>query len=117
MKTYCILHKECHGCADGLMYSARFYGQAVDANLPFNLLPIYDGSCALRMVGNNCHITRMVFQRGKFENHHHLDLCLRILEHEPHIETATFERHRESGKVTERTVNIVERIKFLTRSL
>jgi hypothetical protein len=115
MKTYCILHKECHGCADGLMYSARFYGEPVDASTPFNLLPKYDGSCALRMIGNNCHATRLVFQCGKFENHHHLDLALRILEHEPHIETVTFDRHKASGELVQRTVKLIDRIRFLSR--
>jgi len=116
MKTYCILHKECHGCNDGLMYSARFYGHPVDSSLPFNTLPVYDGSCAMRLIDNNCHITRMVFQRGNFEQHHQLDMFLRLLESEPQVETATWERHKQSGVVVQRTIKIIDRILFLTRN-
>lgn len=97
------------------MYSARFYGEPVESTLPFNVLPIYDGSCAMRLIGGNCHITRMTFQRGKFEFHHQLDMWLRLIEQEPQIETATWERHKENGAVVERTVKIVDRIRFLTR--
>lgn len=114
MKTYCILHKECHGCADGLMYSARFYGEPVDASVPFNLLPKYDGSCALRILNGNCHFSRMVFQRGNFEKHHQLDLLLRLLEAEPLVETIAWERHKKDSEVC-RTVKIIDRINFLTR--
>lgn len=112
--SYCILHKECKGCAEGLMYSARFYHERVDTSLPFNVLPKYDGSCALRILGNNCHFTRMVFQRGKFERHHQLDMLLRLIEVEPYVETASFERHKKDSEVV-RTVRIIDRIKFLTR--
>jgi hypothetical protein len=114
MKTYCILHKECRGCADGLMYSARFYHDPVDASLPFNVRPVYDGSCSMRLLDGNCHITRMVFQRGKFEKYHQLDMWLRLLEAEPTTETASWERHKKDSEVV-RTVRIIDRIKFLTR--
>ena len=114
MMSYCILHKECKGCAEGLMYSARFYHDPVDTSLPFNVLPIYDGSCAIRILDKNCHITRMVFQRGNFEKHHQLDLWLRLIESEPHVETASWERHKKDSEVV-RTVSIIDRINFLTR--
>lgn len=116
MKTYCVLQKECKGCADGLMYSARFYLEPVDASLPFNILPVYAGSCAMRLIGANCHITRMTFQIGNFEGYHQLDMWLRLLEQEPQIETATWERHKQGGVVVERTVKIIDRIKFLARN-
>lgn len=114
MKTYCILHKECRGCQEGLMYSARFYHEPVDSTLPFNVLPVYDGSCAMRLLNGNCHITRMVFQRGNFEKYHQLDMWLRLLEAEPSIETASWERHKKDSEVC-RTVKIIDRINFLTR--
>jgi hypothetical protein len=51
---------------------------------------------------------------GGFERHHQLDLLLRLLENEPELVTATFERHKAAGEVR-RTVNIIDRIRFLTR--
>jgi hypothetical protein len=113
--TWCILHKECHGCNEGLMYSARFYAAPVELHTPFELLPFYIGSCAIRILDNNAHLTRMVFMKDyNFEDTHHLDLCLRLLEAEPTLETATFERHKEAGEVR-RKVRIVDRIRYLTR--
>lgn len=114
MMSYCILHKECRGCVEGLMYSARFYHERVDTSLPFNILPVYDGSCAIRIIDKNCHITRMVFQRGNFEKYHQLDLWLRLVESEPYVETASWERHKKDSEVV-RTVRIIDRINFLTR--
>jgi hypothetical protein len=121
--SYCVLHKECHGCHEGLMYSARFYDQPVDPNTPFRLLPSYVGSCALRILDKNVHITRMVFMEAevngikvgfRFEKHHQLDLLLRLLESESSVETASWERHKADQEIC-RTVNIIERIRFLTR--
>ena len=114
MKTYCILHKECRGCVDGLVYSARFYGEPVDASLPFNVLPAYNGSCNIRVMGINCHITLMDFHIGKFEKYHQLDMLLRLFEAEARVETATWERHKKDSEVC-RTVRIIDRINFLTR--
>ena len=105
------------------MYSARFYSEPVDVHTPFQLLPRYVGSCAVRILNGNAHLTRMVFMEAefegkrfgyRFENHHHLDLCLRLLEVDPALETATFERHKAAGEIP-RTVRIVDRIQFLTR--
>lgn len=106
------------------MYSARFYHQPVDTSIPFRLLPRYVGSCALRVLDKNVHITRMVFMEAevngvkvgfRFEKYHQLDLLLRLLEAEPRLETASWERHKADQEVC-RTVNIVERIRFLTRN-
>ena len=113
--SYCILHKECKGCAEGVMYSARFYSEPVDLHTPFQLLPRYIGSCSLRMLGTTVYISRMMFIEGaKFENKHHLDLCLRLLEAEPSLETASFERHKQDCEIR-RTVRIVDRVRFLSR--
>ena len=106
------------------MYSARFYHDPVDTHIPFNLLPRYVGSCALRIIDKNVHITRMVFMEAelngvkvgfRFEKHHQLDLWLRLLEAEPYLETASWERHKAQSEV-QRTVRILDRIKFLTRN-
>lgn len=114
--TYCILHKECRGCTEGLMYSARFYEGPVELHTPFQLLPRYIGACAITILDNNAHLTKMVFMLDHtFTDKHHLDLCLRLLEAEPTLETATFERHKEAGEVR-RKVRIVDRIRFLTRN-
>jgi hypothetical protein len=105
------------------MYSARFYSEPVDIHTPFRMLPRYVGSCAVRILGNNAHLTRLVFMGAegagvkvghRFENHHHLDLCLRLLEAEPQLETATFERHKGAVEVS-RTVRLLDRVRFLTR--
>ena len=110
------------------MYSARFYPNPVECNTPFNLLPRYVGSCALRILDKNVHITRMVFMEAelngvkigfRFEKHHQLDLWLRLIEAEPYLETASWERHKEIAGIQSevlRTVHIIDRIKFLTRS-
>jgi hypothetical protein len=106
------------------MYSARFYSNPVEYSTPFNLLPSYVGSCALRILDKNVHITRMVLMEAelngvkvgfRFEKHHQLDLWLRLLEAEPYLETASWERHKAQSEV-QRTVRIIDRIKFLTRS-
>lgn len=115
MKTYCILHKECKGCSEGLRYTARFFQEPVDMNLPFTVLPAYQGSCNLKILDKNCYITLMEFKAGKFERWHQLDLLLRLLEAEPLTETASWERHKFGNEVP-KVVNIIDRINFLTRN-
>lgn len=112
--TYCILHKECKGCSEGLKYTARFYPEPVDASLPFNQLPSYNGSCNINILNLNGHLTMMEFREGKFEHWHQLDLWLSLLEAEPTIETASWERHKFGAEVP-KVVNIIDRIKYLTR--
>jgi hypothetical protein len=114
MNSYALLERKCDGCADGRLYTVRFYNEPMSVTACYRTLPQYVGACTAHIRGNNCHITAMSMHEGGFERHHQLDLLLRLLENEPELVTATFERHKAAGEVR-RTVNIIDRIRFLTR--
>lgn len=115
MKTYSLLEKKCAGCAEGAHYTARFYNEAVDKNTCYRQLPPYAGACLISVSGIRCHITAMSMHDGEFEDKHQLDLFLRLLEEEPQLVTASYERHKPYGVEVKRTIDIVKRILFLTR--
>lgn len=114
MNSYTLLEKKCSGCVDGRLYTARFYNEPMSVTACYRTLPQYAGACTIHIIGDNCHITAMSMHEGEFERHHQLDLFLRLIENEPQLVTATFERHKAAGEVR-RTVNIIDRIRFLTR--
>jgi len=118
MLTYCVLHRECKGCVEGMRYTARFYSEQVDKSVPFTTLPQYIGSCYLKILETNCHVSLMEFSKDNtFELWHQLDLWLRLVEEVPTVNTVSWERHKGDVEVVKRTLPLTPRILYLTRRL
>jgi hypothetical protein len=116
MYSTVLLEKRCVGCTLRTLYIARMYEEPINAALPFNQLPKYLGTCLLTIENpkTHVHVSAMSMPNGEFTDPHHLDIWLRILEAEPTLETASWERHKPGGLV-QRSIRIVDTIRVLTK--
>jgi len=116
MYSTVLLEKLCPGCDKKTLYIARMYEEPINTTLPFNQLPKYLGTCLLTIENpkTHVHVSAMSMPDGEFTDTHYLDISLRILEAEPSLETASWERHKPGGLV-QRSIRIVDTIRALTK--
>lgn len=116
MYSTVLLEKLCVGCTLKTLYIARMYAEPVNAALPFNQLPKYLGTCILTVESprTHAHVSALSMPDGEFTDRHYLEIWLRMLESEPTLETASWERHKQGGLV-QRSIRIVDTIQALTK--